>query len=172
MEKENIFKWAKIALILLVVFLGAETLGSLKALRDLDPAYNSISVSGTGEMVVVPNVASFSFSVSDDQDTATEAQSQVTEKMNTILAELKAFGIEDRDIKTTDYSLYPKYVYETRPCSVNYCPPPSTPTENGYTASHSVSVKVRKTEDAGKALSLVGEKGATNLSNISFTVLD
>jgi len=33
-------------------------------------------------------------------------------------------------------------------------------------------VKVRSTEDAGKALALVGENGATNISNITFTVDD
>ena len=79
--------------------------------------------------------------------------------------------IEEKDIKTIDYSIWPKYTYQPTICSLTYCPP-SRQIEDGYTVSHSVSVKIRKTADAGKALALVGEKGATNLSSISFAIDD
>ncbi|OHA89787.1 MAG: hypothetical protein A3C70_00840 [Candidatus Zambryskibacteria bacterium RIFCSPHIGHO2_02_FULL_43_14] len=170
-EMQKILKWVWIVLIVLAVFLAVETLGALKYLRDINPAYNSISVSGTGEVISVPDVATFSFAVSADASEVSDAQKLVTEKTEVILTELKSLGIEEKDIKTTDYSVWPKYTYESMVCSSTFCPP-SRQVPDGYTANHSISIKIRKTQDAGKALALVGAKGATNLSGISFTVDD
>lgn len=168
-ETQKVLKWVRVAIIVLSVFLAVETLGALKDLKSIDPQYNSISVAGEGEVVAVPDVAVFSLTVSADAKVVSNAQGQVTEKIDAILAGLEELGIEKKDIKTTDYSVYPKYTTERVVCSPTYCPP-SRQIPDGYTASHSVSVKVRKTADAGKALALAGEEGATNLSSISFEI--
>ena len=170
-EVKKVLKWVWVALVVLAIFLAVETLGALKNLRSIDPTYNSISVSGEGEAISVPDIAVFSFTVSRDAKVASDAQGQVTKSMDVILAELKALGIEEKDIKTTDYSLWPKYASEPIICSPTFCPP-SRQVQDGYTASHNVSVKVRSTEDVGEALRIAGENGATGLSNISFTVDD
>lgn len=170
-EMQNIYKWAWIVLIILAVFLGVQTLAALKGLRNTSPSYNTINVVGEGEVFAVPDIASFTFTVSADAKTVTEAQEEVTGKMDTILDEVKNLGVEERDIKTTDYSVYPRYTYNQAPCTQFSCPP-SRQTLDGYTASHNVTVKVRKTDDAGKILAAAGEKGATGMSNISFTIDD
>lgn len=158
-------------MVVLTVFLAAQALGALKELKGVDPAYNSISVTGEGEIVSIPDVATFSFSVSADAKVVSDAQAEVTEKMDAILLGLEALGVEDKDIKTTDYSIWPKYTYQSTICSPTYCPP-GRQVEDGYTVSHSILVKIRKTEDAGKALALAGDKGATNLSGITFAIDD
>ncbi len=170
-ELKSIYKWVWIVLIILAVFLGVKVLTSLKDLRNSNPPYNTVTVSGQGEVFSIPDLATFSFAVSADADTVNVAQETVTKKMDTIVAALKNMGIEEKDIKTSDYSVWPKYTYSSQPCSPSYCPP-SEQKQNGYTARHSVSVKVRKTDDAGKALSLVGDNGATDISSITFTVDD
>lgn len=170
-ETKKILKWVWIVLIILAVFLAVETLRAFKDLRGINPAYNSISVGGVGEIISLPDIATFSFTVSADAKMVSDAQRQVTEKMDVILAGLKALGIEEKDAKTADYSVWPKYSYESTACSPSFCPP-SRQVPDSYTASHNVSVKVRKTEDAGKALALAGDKGATGISSISFTVDD
>ncbi len=167
----EISKWIKISLVVFAIFLAVETLGALKNLHTVNPAYNSISVSGVGEAVSIPDVASFSFTISVDAKTVSEAQGKVTEKMDAILSELKNLGIEDKDIKTSDYSVWPKYSFEPTICSPTYCPP-SKQVQDGYTANHSVSVKVRQTENAGKALAVAGDKGASGLSGLTLTVDD
>lgn len=170
-EVKKVLKWVWVVLIVLAMFLAVETLGAFKNLRSIDPTFNSISVSGVGEAVSIPDIAVFSFVVSADAKVASDAQGQVTKSMDIILTKLKALGIEEKDINTTDYSLLPKYTYESAICSSAFCPP-SRKIQDGYTASHNVSVKVRKTEDVGEALALAGENGATGLSNISFVVDD
>ena len=170
-EVKKILKWAWVVLIILAAFLAVETLGAFKDLRSVSPTYNFISVSGIGEAISIPDIAAFSFTVSADAKVASDAQEQVTKKMDVILAGLKALSIEEKDIKTTDYSLWPKYTFAPAICSQTFCPP-SRQVPDGYTASHSISVKVRSTEDAGKALAFAGENGATGISNLSFTVDD
>src|SRR3989344_5679822 len=171
LETYKIWQLVRVVLVLLAVFLLAEALGSFKDFRSINPSYNSISVTGEGEVVIVPDIANFSFTVSADAATVSEAQMKVTEKMNAILAGLKEMCIEEKDIKTSGYSVYPRYSFETVVCSPNFCPP-TRQKQDGYTANHSISVKVRKTEDAGRALTLAVDKGATGFSDISFTVDD
>ncbi len=170
-NKEKLFKYGSWALIVLTVFLAVETIGAFKNLGGINPAYNSISVTGEGESVSIPDVATFSFTVSADAKEVSLAQEAVTTKMDAILAALKNLGIEERDIKTTDYSVYPKYEYTAAPCTPTMCPP-SRQVQDGYTVSHNVTVKVRNTEQAGQALSVAGSNGATNISSVSFTVDD
>ena len=170
MINQEILKWGRIVLIISAIFLAVETLGVLKGFGETDPAYNSISVTGEGESVAVPDIATFYFTVSSDGKTASAAQELVTTKMDAILLELKNQGIEEKDIKTTDYSVFPKYRYETK---MMMSPPISgRQVSDGYTANHSITVKVRDTEKAGTLLALVGEKGATYVSGLSFDIDD
>ena len=170
-EVKKVLKWVWIALVVLAIFLAVETLGAFKNWRSIDPTYNSISVTGKGEAVSIPDIAVFSFTVSADAKVASDAQGQVAKKMDVILAGLEALGIEEKDINTVGYSLWPKYTSESTICSPMFCPP-SRQVQDGYTASHNVSVKVRTTGDVGEALALAGENGATGISSISFTVDD
>jgi len=170
-EVKRFFKWGAFALLILGIFLIAETLNAFKSWQAVDSVYNSISVTGQGESISVPDVATFSFSVSADAQNVSDAQDQVTKSTDAIFAGLKDLGIVDNDIKTTDYSVYPKYTYAPIVCTNNYCPP-SKQILDGYTVNQTVLVKVRKTADAGKALALVGSKGATNVSGLTFTTND
>ncbi len=133
-------------------------------------SFNTISVTGVGEAVATPDIATFSFSVTAKGADATAAQSASAEKMNAILAFLKEQGVEDKDIKTEGYNMYPNYRYDSVPCPYgSYCPG-SEPIEDGFEVSQMVTVKVRKTESAGGLLSGVGAQGATNISGLTFAV--
>ncbi|MHB1330584.1 MAG: SIMPL domain-containing protein [Minisyncoccota bacterium] len=171
-EVKRFFKLAAVAVLLLAVFLAVETLDSFKDLRSPSEVQSTIVVTGEGEAFATPDIANFTYTVSADAETVGEAQTTVTEKTNGILESLKGLGIEESDIRTTDYSVYPKYVYESTICSPGFYCPQGRQVPDGYTVSHSISVKVRNTDDAGEALALVGEKGATNVSSLMFTIDD
>ncbi len=181
MDRENMksedankfFKRGSFALLILGIFLIVATLNAFKDWQNVNAVYNSISVTGQGESVSVPDIATFTFSVSADAKIVSEAQAKVTKDTNVIFAGLKDLGVDEKDIKTVDYSVYPKYSYTnvSSLCSNGYCPP-SKQVLDGYTVNQGVSVKIRKTSDAGKALALVGDKGATNISGLNFTTDD
>lgn len=168
-EVKSLFKLGKIGTVLLVIFLAVQILGSFKEWRNPSVAYSTIVVSGYGEAFATPDVATFSFAVSQDAQSVAEAQAIVTEKTDAILASLKEMGVDEKDIRTTNYSVYPKYTYTQSICSPTYCPP-SRQIPDGYSVSHDISVKIRNVDEAGEALALVGTKGATNISSLSFLV--
>ena len=57
--------------------------------------------------------ATISFSVVGEAKQVVDAQKQATDISNRAIAFLKDKGIAEKDIKTTNYSIYPRYEYLT-----------------------------------------------------------
>ena len=144
--KNKYFTWLSVAVVaMLFLFLGSATIHQLKETdtSSID-SRNTITVSGSGEAVAVPDIAKFSFSVIKEAKTSAEAQKTVTDISNKILDAVRKNGIEEKDIKTTNYSLYPKYDYNRVVCPAIY---PSTCDSGkevlrGYEISQSFEVKI------------------------------
>lgn len=156
----------------LSLFLIAKVITEVKIWTDNSSIYPSrtITVTGTGEEIAIPNIANFNFSVMEEGKTAKEAQDKATTKINKAIDFLKANGVEDKDIKTEGYNVYPKYDY-ARPCTAFDCPPPSN-TIVGYEVNQNVTVKVRQQDEAGRFLTELGKFGISNLGGLSFTIED
>ncbi len=162
------------ALGMLGLFLLVATLGELKGLRFIGsgvPATNTINVTGEGEVFAVPDTATFSATVQETAKDVKTAQDAAAKKNNAIIAYLKGAGIDEKDIQTTDYSIYPQYEYQQITCVAYPCPP-GKQTLTGYQVSETLTVKVRDAKKAGDLLSGVGSRGATNVSGLSFTIDD
>lgn len=144
---------------------------NVQMVKNSYPMPTSISVTGDGEATAIPDVGQFSFSVAADAPTAAEAQEKSGTKINDILAYLKEQGVEEKDVKTRDYYLNPRYKYESTGCLGGWCPP-GEQIADGFDVSQTVEVKVRDTSKAGALIAGVGEKGATNMSGLTFTVDD
>lgn len=160
-----------LALVMVSLALASFTILNL---TEADETQNTatISVEGKGEVMAVPDIGTFSFSVEAEGETAAEAQELSGTKMNAILAYLREQGIEEKDIKTANYNLYPRYTYTERICPVgSYCPPGER-VQDGFSVNQTVTVKVRDTEAAGAIIAGVGEREATNISGLNFTIDD
>lgn len=164
---------AAAALILLALFLLVKTLDVLAYGIGRSDAYpsNVIVVEGTGEATAIPDIASINYSVTERGATVGEAQTKATENMNASLTFLKKMGVEEKDIKTTGYNVYPEYEYQPV-CYSSYCPPAGNPDIIGYSVSQSVEVKVRDTENVGGVLQGLGDAGVQNIYGPNFTVDD
>lgn len=159
------------ALLMAVIALVAYSYYTWKQSEYMYGGPTTISVTGEGEVSAIPDIGTFSFSVEAEGKDATTAQNESATKMNAVLSYLKEKGVEDKDVKTENYSLYPKYRYETKVCPMgSYCP--GEQVQDGFTVSQTVTVKVRAVDTAGELISGVGEKGATNISGLSFTIDD
>ena len=122
--------------------------------------------------MVKPDIAQFSFSVRGEGTDAAATQAKSTEAINAVTAFLKENGVEEKDIKTEGYNMNPKYKYETKPCLYgSYCPP-GEQTADGFEVYQTITVKVRAIDNAGKLLGGIGDKGATDISGLTFTVDD
>lgn len=132
-------------------------------------SYRSFSVSGEGKVVIVPDIARFSFSVITEGGLGVaDLQLTNTTKANKVLEFLAAQKIDKKDIKTEGYSLSPRYQYFD--CKKNgVCPPAEIV---GYSVSQTVSVKIRDFTKIGELLSGVVSNGANSVSDLTFTVDD
>lgn len=159
-------------LALLVVFMAGKSISELKGLKYIGEGLNAtnvITVNGTGDVLATPDVATFSFSVTQEAAAVPDAQKKATDKMNAILAYVKKAGIADKDVKTLSYNIYPRYEYINQPNVAPYYGQ-GKQVLAAYVVSQTVEVKVRKMDDAGTLLSGVGSLGATDVSGLNFSV--
>ncbi|HEV8666297.1 MAG TPA: SIMPL domain-containing protein [Candidatus Paceibacterota bacterium] len=171
-----------VTVILLAVFLAVEAIGGIMGWRYIGTgvaATNTISVSGHGESLGVPDIATFTFSVVSDKTTVADAQADATAKANAITDYLTSAGVSKNDIQTSNYSIEPQYDYQTQVCpqaavtsgaasAPVYCGG-GNQVLKGYEVSQSTTIKVRDTSKAGDLLAGVGSKGATQVSGLTFT---
>lgn len=122
-----------------------------------------ISVGGEGRVTVAPDMALLSIGVSAKEDTVAAANSAVQAAMDRLLGSLKADGIVEKDIQTSQFSINPEYDYQL-----------SEPRLTGYRVTHMLQVKVRDIDRAGEVID-DGVEAAGDLvqvSSISLTVED
>nr|WP_307377037.1 SIMPL domain-containing protein [Peteryoungia aggregata] len=124
----------------------------------------TIMVSGEGEATVAPDMAVISLAVVRDADTASEALSANSAAMTEVLAALKAQGIAEKDLQTTEFSIQPKYKQDTR-TDGSY----EAPVIVGYTVSNGLTVRVRELAKLGTIIDESVKLGVNQGGGISFT---
>lgn len=161
------------AIAFLALFLLTKVISEIKSIGKNEPYYNSISLTGDGEVVAIADIGKFSFTVDETSESVDSAQKMATNKINKALDALRGQGVEDKDIKTLDYHINPKYQWVP---DVKNCSGPHGCSGNseivGYDVNHTIEVKVRDTKRAGEFLTLVGAQGIGNISGLQFSVDD
>jgi len=178
MNQQTFWQKPHIQLLLTLILIGAVagtaayTYYTFKLAQGAYTGEATVNVTGEGEVTAIPDVGSFTFGVRAEGEDAATAQANATDAMGSIVAYLEETGVEEVDIETANYNLQPNYRYEERVCvSGSYCPPGERVID-GYEVYQNVTVKVRDLDQAGTLISGVGERGATNISQLSFTVDD
>lgn len=136
------------------------------------PFENTITLTGEGEVVVVPDVATFNYTVREASETVATAQQMATEKANKVLSLLKENGIEDKDIKTLSYNIFPKYEWQSEVCLEGQFCRGGNNVIVGHEVSQTVQVKVKDTAKAGELLGMIGDQEVQNVSGLTFSVGD
>jgi len=125
-----------------------------------EPAAHTITVAGSGKVTVVPDVARVNLGVTLTSPTVKAVRAAGAKSMADIIAALKALGIDEKDIQTTNLSLYPQYSN-------------GSPTKVvGYQISEQIQITVRDLDKAGDVVDVATAKGATDVSGISFELAD
>ena len=120
----------------------------------------TITLNGKGTVDHAPDIAMISVGVSVEAETASTAMSQQSTKMNGVFAAVKAAGIADRDMQTSNLSLNPVYEY----------PNNQRPRLTGYNASNQITIKVRDLKSLGKTLDAVVKGGGNTINGVSFSI--
>lgn len=147
---------------MLVAAAVAPSLGPRPALA-ADPTStieHTISVTGTGRVIIDPDVADLSLGVSLTRPTAAAAREAAAEAMTKLVAAIKNGGVADKDIQTSSLSLQPVYDYSTN----------GQGKLTGFQLTNIVNVTVRKLDTVGDLVDASVAAGATSVNGVTFRV--
>ncbi|MBN2796036.1 MAG: SIMPL domain-containing protein [Clostridia bacterium] len=150
-----------VALLVAALFIGNSGIFTQEAQADVDGIANVVSVNGVGSITVKPDIAYISVGVETSDADANKAQTDNSKAMNEVMAALKALGIKDDDIKTTQYSVYDRYDYID-----------GKQTNKTYQVTNMVQVTVRDINQVGDVIDAASLAGANSVSNIQFGIAD
>ncbi len=120
-----------------------------------------MTVTGVGEVFVVPDMAMVTLGVSNINEKASDAMRANSASMASVFKALKDAGIETRDIQTMQLSLNPRW---NRTTSNN------VPRITGYEAVNTVKVRVRALDTVGTVLDVLSQAGANRINQIGFGI--
>ena len=164
-------------LLLASVLLGAASIAVAQPapqvpVSPLGPNSTLLSVTAEGRVERVPDIANFSAGVVTQADTAGEALTANSRRMNEVVSALKRAGIADRDIQTSSINLSPRYSNPELEARSRPVPPdrPITPRIVGYEARNTVQVRVRKLGEMGRIIDTLVSQGANEVNGPSFAL--
>lgn len=121
----------------------------------------TITVSATGTAEAEPDQARITSGVSTEASTAREALTSNSDAMNKVISELKAKGIDAKDIQTASFSVEPV---------MDYSKDGQPPKLRGYRVSNQVVVLVRNLDNLGSVLDELVTAGANQIQGLAFEV--
>ena len=122
-----------------------------------------IWVSGTGEVAVVPDIATLRLGIEAQEATVAEAQSQAIEAMDKVMAALTDNDVDEKDIQTQYFNIR----QVTRWDNVK-----NEEIVIGYQVTNMVTAKIREIDKASVIIDDVAKAGGdfTRIDSISFSV--
>lgn len=158
----------------LVLFLLAKTMNiAANSGRPSAPATDTITVQGSGQATLPPDVARVSFTVEHTAAAVADAQAETTKQANAALDFVKEQGVVDKDVKTLSYNISPQYSYPN-PCPQSaFCPTyDGSPKVTGYQVSETIQVTIRDLTLVGAMLGGLGKLEVQNLNGPAFALDD
>jgi uncharacterized protein YggE len=122
---------------------------------------NTLTVTGTGKISVKPDVAYLEVGVRTLDKDAKKAQDENKAIMNTIMTKLSSLNIEEKDIQTSTYSIWPRYHYSNNRENLE-----------GYEVENMLRITVRRIDSVGDVLDAISKEGANRSHGISFGILN
>ena len=139
---------------------------------------STVATTGTASQSVQPDRVSVNIGVETNGTTASEAVSRNADAMDRVISALRNLGIEENELATSSFNVYPIYEYRqpTQPCIEIYPPPPECMPKQtivGYGASNSITVTldVNSTSvNAGEAIDAAVGAGANTVNSAYFFI--
>ena len=134
-------------------------------------AGSGIWVNGQATVTVEPDLVLLNIGVEAIAETVAEARAEAGGAMDSIVDAVKAHGLEDQDVQTQSFNIWPQYEYPEVTSG-------GTRTRKqvlvGYTVNNSARIKIRDVDAVGTIIDAVAEAGgdATRIDGINFSVED
>jgi len=112
---------------------------------------NTIAVSGTGQVTGTPDTLIIDLGVQVLRPSVSEATREAARLAQAVIDALKAEGVTEKDIQTTNYSIWPEYDYRN-----------DSQVLRGYRVSNTVSAKIRELDKAGEVIDAATAAGGND----------
>lgn len=162
--KKIMLTLAGVLLVYVIFYFGTMIRNNIKQFNYIgqaDRAERTITVNGYGKVTGNNDIAVTTIGYSNTDKDVAKAQIDNKKVMDSVFADLKKIGIEDKDLQS-DYTIYPEYNY-TQDKGQQLI---------GYRVTNSLTVKIRDLKKISDVLNLAGKYGANNVSGLSFTIDD
>lgn len=154
--QKKLLGWGGIVLMALVaIFLVVKTNQEINTATTT----NTVTFSGQGKILAKPDVAVINFSIVTEASTSKVAQDDNSKKSKAVTDFLEDQDIDEKDIKTVAYNIYPQYDY-TNGRSVL----------RGYQVNQNTEVKVRDLKKVDDILAGVVAAGANQVNQFQLTI--
>lgn len=121
----------------------------------------TLSVNGSGQVTLTPDIAYVTVGVQTEGKDASKAVAENNTQTQKVIDALVKGGVDSKDIKTTNFNIFPRQEYDNN----------GKPTgEITYVVNNSVYVTVRDLEMIGDLLNAVVLAGANSVQGIQFDV--
>ncbi|OIN97548.1 MAG: hypothetical protein AUJ21_00360 [Anaerolineae bacterium CG1_02_58_13] len=124
----------------------------------------TLNVNGAGQVSLTPDIAYIYVGVHTENASASDAMTENNSRTQVMIDALKKAGIDEKDIRTTNFSIWRQDKYD-----------PLTGQPSGvkvYSVDNTVYVTVRKLDSLGSLLDTLVKAGANNINSIQFDVAD
>ena len=140
----------------------AVILSSCSAVGANDQSLRTMSVSGRGEVYLIPDIAYVNIGTRSEALDVATALADNNKQAKSISSVLSEMGIDPLDIQTTAFNVYPYQNYGMD----------GQPMDLKYVVENTVNIKVRDLNRMGEILDAVVRSGANQINGISFDVED
>ncbi len=127
-----------------------------------EPQMRTLSVNGTGQVFLSPDIAYIAIGVHTQGKDAAEAVTSNNAQSQKVADALESFDIDPKDIQTRNFSIYPQQ-------EVNQ---DGEVTGTTYNVDNTVFVTIRDLGEIGDILNAVVAAGANTINSIQFDVED
>ncbi len=162
MEKGNYLTTIMVVGLVIVAIILAF---SIKANNAPQEEKNKVSVSGTSTLTVDPNKAEVYAEIVTLEKTAQDSKNKNSQISGNVVKALKKEGMKDKDIETSQFSIYPKYEYQE---VVETDSRKSKQILVGYEVVNVLKVTTQDLDKVGKLIDAAVDVGANNIERISF----
>jgi uncharacterized protein YggE len=150
-------------MVLLAIVLSACGVAAAQTSSASDtPSIRTLSVTGSGQVFLSPDIADISVGVHTEGKDAAKAVADNNSQTQKVIQMIKDMGVADKDIQTTNFSIYPRQEYDDQ----------GRVTGITYVVENTVRITVRDLDKIGELLNAVVESGANNIFGIQFDVED
>ncbi|HKS25612.1 MAG TPA: SIMPL domain-containing protein [Thermoanaerobaculia bacterium] len=143
-------------------FLATIFIAAAAFAQTAQPMPESVSVSGTGRVTLVPDRFTFTVGVQTSAPTVDAAVNENNERVARVIAALKAAGGKAEEIQTSGFSIYPQQDFSQG----------QLPRLLGYQVNNSVTVRKKEIASASKLLQVAIAAGVNTASGLNFEVSD